>query len=99
MKRNERMFIIKLTDPQYNSYGYVWKDCIHCMGKHGFFYEVNVFRTEQDAEQHIQTCLNSGWYRPDITRDNFEIIEVHQHEGYGSAYYTDEYFKKFEGGE
>jgi hypothetical protein len=41
--------------------------------------------------------LNSGWYRPDITRDNFVIVEVKQYPGKatGFFYYTEEEYKRF----
>ena len=89
------MYVLKLTDKKYNSWGYCLKGCIDCMGKNGFFGEDSVFHTEEEASQYIQPLLNSGWYRKDITKDSFEIIEVKQYKGLGSAYFTNECFEQF----
>ena len=93
------MCVIRLTDPQYSSYSYCIKDCIPAFGSHEFFSPDAVFDTEQEAKAHIETMLNSGWYRPDITRENFEIVEVKQYKGldFGSFYYTERGYKQFKG--
>lgn len=91
------MFVIKLTDPPYSKPAFCIKDCIPAFGPHGFFSEDAIFNTTEEAEEHITTMLNSGWYRPDITRDNFEVVEVKQYPGKatGFFYYTEEEYKRF----
>lgn len=83
-------YIIKLTDPEYSEYAYCIKDCIPAFGPQEFFTSDCVFDTEQEAKAHIKTMLTSGWYRPDITEANFEVVEVKQYEdlGFGFFYYT-----------
>lgn len=91
-------FVIKLTDPQYTGTSiYCIRDCIPPFGKHEFFSPDAVFDTIQEAEEHVTTMLNSGWYRPDITRDNFEVVEVKQYKGldFGFFYYTEAGYKQF----
>ena len=93
-------YVIKLTDPQYTGSSiYCIRDCIPPFGKHEFFSEDAVFDTVEEAEEHITTMLNSGWYRPDITRNNFEVIEVRQYKGldFGFFYYTEAGCKQFKG--
>lgn len=89
--------VIKLTDPQYSGYSYCIKDCIPSFGSHEFFSPDAVFDTEQEAKEHIKTMLNSGWYRPDITETNFEIVEVKQYKGlaFGLFYYTQRGYEQF----
>ena len=74
------MFVLKLTDPEYHNpgWGYVTKGSVTCGDTHGYFLKEYVFETKDEAKEHIKTCLNSGWYRPDITEDNFEIVEVRE---------------------
>lgn len=89
-------YVIKLTDPQYSGYAFCIKDCIPAFGNIEFFSEDAVFGTEQEAEEHIQTMLKSGWYRPDITADNFEIVEVRKYPELGGLfYYTNKGYEKF----
>lgn len=90
-------YVIKLTDPRYSSHSYCVKDCIPAFGKNEFFSEDCCFNTEQEAKEHIKTMLESGWYRPDITEANFEVVEVKQYSGlaFGSFYYTKAGFEKF----
>ena len=90
-------YVIKLTDPQYSKPAFCIKDCIPAFGPHGFFSEDAVFDTVEEAEEHITTMLNSGWYRPDITRDNFTVVEVRQYKGldFGFFYYTEAGYKQF----
>ena len=93
-------YVIKLTDPQYSDkHNYCIKDCIPAFGKNEFFSEDCCFDTVHEAEEHIQTMLASGWYRPDITRDNFEVVEVRQYKGldFGFFYYTEAGYKQFKG--
>lgn len=93
-------YVIKLTDPQYTgSSVYCIRDCIPPFGKHEFFSEDAVFDTVKKAEEHITTMLNSGWYRPDITRDNFEVVEVNRYGGlnFGLFYYTKAGYEQFKG--
>ena len=74
------MYVLKVTDKKYNDWGYCPKGSLCCMGKKkGFFWEDDVFYTKEEAEQYIPTLLKSGWFRKDITKDNFEIIEVKQY--------------------
>lgn len=90
-------YVIKLTDPEYSHYSYCIKDCIPAFGSQEFFSEDCVFDTEQEAREHIQTMLASGWYRPNITEANFEVIEVKQYPGldFGFFYYTEKGYKQF----
>lgn len=93
-------YVIRLTDPQYSDkYNYCVKDCIPPFGKHEFFSEDCCFDTVEEAEEHITTMLESGWYRPDITRDNFEVVEVRQYKGldFGFFYYTEAGYEQFKG--
>ena len=89
--------VIKLTDPEYSGYVYCIKDCIQAFGPQEFFSNDCVFDTVEEAEEHISTMLNSGWYRSDITRDNFEIVEVRQYKDldFGYFYYTEKGCKQF----
>lgn len=90
-------YIIKLTDPQYDHYNYCIKDCIPAFGSQEFFSPDAVFDTAEEAEEHITTMLDSGWYRPDITRANFEVVEVKQYKGldFGFFYYTEAGYEEF----
>jgi hypothetical protein len=92
------MYVIRLTDPQYPGSGiYCVKDCIPPFGKQEFFSEDAVFETTEAAQDHIEAMLSSGWYRTDITRDNFEIVEVKRYNdlAFGFFYYTDAGYKQF----
>lgn len=88
-------YVLKLTDPEYSSFIYISKGSILGDGKHGWFLEDCVFKTVAEAEEHIQTCLNSGWYRDNITKDNFEVVEVNKYPKAGPYFYytKDEYEK------
>lgn len=88
------MFILKCIDRKENDWGYIQKGAITCSGKYGWFYGDSVFYTQEEAKQHIKTVLNSGYFRKDIVENDFSIVEVRQHKGYGSAWYTDEEFEK-----
>ena len=91
-------YVIKLTDPQYTGSSiYCIRDCIPPFGKHEFFSEDAIFDTVGEAEEHITTMLNSGWYRPDITSNNFEVVEVKQYKGltFGKFYYTEKGYEEF----
>ena len=90
-------YVIKLTDQQYSGYTYCIKDCIPAFGSNEFFSEDCCFDTVPEAEEHITTMLESGWYRSDITRDNFEVVEVRQYKGldFGLFYYTKEGYEQF----
>lgn len=93
-------YVIKLTDPQCAGSGiYCIRDCILPFGKQEFFSEDEVFDTVEEAQDHIEVMLNSGWYRPDITLNNFEIVEVEQHKrlDLGFFYYTETGYKQFKG--
>ena len=93
-------YVIKLTDPQYSdTHNYCIKDCIPAFGKNEFFSEDAVFDTVDEAQDHIEVMLASGWYRPDITHDNFEVVEVRQYKGldFGFFYYTEAGYKQFKG--
>ena len=94
------MFVLKFIDPEYPIPGYITKGSILCGSIHRTFLTEYTFDTEEEARQHITTCLNSGWYRSDITEDNFEVVEVKDYPGFGygfccteEAYY--ERYKKF----
>jgi len=89
-------FIIKCVDEKGKCLGYIWNDCTGIMSKHGSFIKDNTFETIKDAENHIETILDSGWYRNDITKDNFEIVEVKQYEDLDFCYcwYTEDYYNE-----
>lgn len=92
------MYVIRLTDPQYTGSSiYCVRDCIPPFGKQEFFSEDAVFETTEAAQDHIEAMLNSGWYRTDITRDNFEIVEVKRYNdlAFGLFYYTEAGYKQF----
>lgn len=89
-------YVLKLTDPEYSGFVYVGKGSILSHGSYGWFLEDSVFETEDEAKTHIQTCLESDWYRPDITEANFEVVEVRQypeHDPY--FYYTKDEAERF----
>ena len=89
-------YVLKLTDPEYSGFVYVGKGSILSHGSYGWFLEDSVFETEDEAKAHIQTCLESGWDRTDITEANFEVVEVKQypeHDPY--FYYTKDEAKRF----
>lgn len=90
-------YVLKLTDPEYSGFVYIGKGSILSHGSYGWFLEDSVFETEDEAKGHIQTCLESGWYRQDITEANFEVVEVKQypeHDPY--FYYTKDEYERFE---
>lgn len=90
------MYVLKLTDQEYSGFGYITKGSIHVGGPHGWFLKEHTFDTEEEAEQHITTCLASGWYRPDITKDNFEIAEVKEHLDIDPYFcYTDAEYERY----
>ena len=86
-------YVLKLTDPQYPDFIYISKGSILGGGKHGWFLPKYVFETAAEAREHIQTCLESGWYRTDITEANFEVVEVKLYLDLGTSFYytEDEY--------
>lgn len=89
-------YVLKLTDPEYSGFVYVGKGSILSHGSYGWFLEDSVFETEAKAKGHIQTCLESSWYRTDITEANFEVVEVRQypeHDPY--FYYTKDEYERF----
>lgn len=89
-------YVLKLTDPEYSGFVYIGKGSILSHGSYGWFLEDSVFETEDEAKDHIQTCLESGWYRQDITEANFEVVEVKQypeHDPY--FYYTKDEYERF----
>ena len=91
-------YVIRCIDLEYpGKHYYCIKDCIPVFGSSEFFSEDCCFDTAQEAEEHITTMLESGWYRPDITRDNFEVVEVKQYEGldFGFFYYTEKGYEEF----
>lgn len=86
-------YVLKLTDHQYPDFIYISKGSILGGGKHGWFLPQYVFDTKTEARDHIQTCLESGWYRTDITEANFEVVEVKLYPDLGTSFYytEDEY--------
>ena len=91
-------YVIRCIDPEYTGeHYYCIKDCIPVFGSNEFFLEDCCFDTTEEAEEHIQTMLESGWYRPDITEANFEVVEVKQYEGidFGFFYYTEQGYEQF----
>jgi hypothetical protein len=93
-------YVLKLTDPEYQESVYIGKGSILSHGRHGWFLPESIFDTKKEATEHIQTCLNSGWYRPDITEANFEVEEVDLYPDLNTCFYYTEYeykeFKKLE---
>lgn len=89
-------YVLKLTDPQFSGYIYCIKDCIPPFGSHEFFSPDSVFDTKEEALAHLQVMLKSGWYRPDITEANFEVVEVKRYLGlnFGLFYYTEAGYKE-----
>ena len=85
--------VLKLTDHQYPDFIYISKGSVLGSGKHGWFLPKYIFETEAEANEHIQTCLNSGWYRKDITEVNFELVEVQLYSDLNTGFYytEDEY--------
>lgn len=86
-------YVLKLTDHQHPDFIYISKGSILGGGKHGWFLPQYIFETEVEAREHIQTCLESGWYRTDITEANFEVVEVKLYPDLGTSFYytEDEY--------
>lgn len=89
-------FTIKCVDEKGQCLGYIWNDCVQIMSKCGSFSKDNTFETREDAENHIETILNSHWYRDDITKDCFKIVEVKQYEELDFRYfwYTEDYYNE-----
>lgn len=89
-------FIIKAIDKKEGGWGYIWNGCPHIMGKSGAFTKDNTFISVEEAENHIKTILNNGWYRDDITRECFEIISVKQYEDtdFGFFWYTEDCYNE-----
>lgn len=89
-------FVIKVTDKKEGGWGYIWNGCPHIMGKSGAFTEDNTFSSIKDAENHIKTILNNGWYRNDITRECFEILPVKQYQDidFGFFWYTEDCYSE-----
>ena len=91
------MYVLKLTDPEYSNpgWGYVTKGSVICGGTKEWFLKEYTLDTVEEANQHITTCLTSGWYRPDITEDNFEVVEVKEHPDIGPYFcYTDAEYER-----
>lgn len=90
-------YVLKLTDPQFSGYIYCIKDCIPPFGSSEFFSPDSVFDTEQEARDHLKVMLESGWYRPDITEANFEVVKVKRYLGmnFGLFYYTEKGYEEF----
>lgn len=86
-------YVLKLTDPQYLDFIYISKGSVLGSGKHGWFLSDSVFETEYAADAHIQNCLESGWYRTNITEANFELVEVKLYPDLKTCFYytEDEY--------
>lgn len=90
-------YVLKLTDPQFSGYIYCIKDCIPPFTSHEFFSPDDVFDTVEEAEEHIQVMLTSGWYRHGITEANFEVVETKRYLGmaFGKFYYTEKGYEEF----
>lgn len=88
-------YVLKLTDPVSSGFIYIGKGSILGDGNHGWFLDDYVFETTTEAREHIQTCLNSGWYRDDVTEACFEVVEVNKYPKAGPYFYytKDEYEK------
>lgn len=89
-------YVLKLTDQKFDDFIYILKGSILGHGKHGWFLPDSVFDTEDEAKTHIQTCLQSGWYRTDITEADFNVVEVQQYTDLNTCfYYTEDEYKRF----
>lgn len=99
MKTGQCKYILKLIDHMYNSWSYCYNGLLHPMGKQGFFLEESLFNTPEEAKQHIQWMLNSGWYRHDVTESSFEIVEVWKHDDHplSAFWYTDHGYQQIYG--
>lgn len=90
------MFILKLVDKKYGGWGYISKNN-NFLSDIGCFRDYQIFQTEEEARQYIQSLLKSKQFRKDITKDSFEIVEVKQYKEYGYDgfdWMTDEYFER-----
>jgi len=89
-------FILKFTDKKEGGWGYIWNGCIHVMGEDGSFSKDATFASVEEAETHIKTVLNSGWYRDDVTIEYFEIVPVRQYKGldFGYFWYTEDCYNE-----
>ena len=89
------MFVLKLTDKLNNSWGYCYRGKIECDNEIKFFTNDQIFNSIIECDSYIQKLLQSGWYRPDITEDCFEIVRVKQYsELPQSNYYTEYQYTK-----
>lgn len=85
-----KRFVLKVVDRKENDWSYFSKGSKTGDGKMGVFYDNYVFNTEAEARQHIKTLLTCGYLREEIVEDDFYIVEVRQHKGFGNGWYTDE---------
>lgn len=85
-------YVLRINDTINSTWGIVTAGGLFSMGKTSWFLEEHTFATKVEANAHIKWCLASGWYRPDITTDNFEVIPVKQYPELhaGSFYLTEE---------
>ena len=90
-------YVLKLTDPQkLDHFIYIVKGSILGHGKHGWFLPDSVFDNANEAVDHIQVCLDSGWYRPDITCSDFEVVEVKLYPDLSTGfYYTEDEYARY----
>lgn len=90
-------YVLKLTDPQkLDDFIYIGKGCILGHGKYGWFLPDSVFDTTGEAVEHIQVCIDSGWYRADITHSDFEVVEVKLYPDLNTGfYYTEDEYARY----
>ena len=89
-------YVLKLTDHEYSGFAYVGKGSILSHGSYGWFLEDSVFETASEAADHVKVCLDSGWYRTDITTANFELVEVNLYPDLNTGfYYTKDEYERF----
>ena len=92
-----KKYVLKLTDPHFSKYIYCVKGVIPPYDSSEYFTEECCFDTPEEAMAHLKIMLKSGWYRPDITETNFEVVEVKRYLGHdmGLFYYTEVGYNKY----
>lgn len=74
-------YILKGTDPMYNSWGYWIKGVDMSFGKIGFFSDELCFNSKNEAKRQLHRMMHPRkgkwkWLRTGITYRNFEIITL-----------------------
>lgn len=79
-------FVLRLSDPQSNSWGYCQSGLTECVGQVGLFLKQSTFATREEAVAYINVLLESGWYRKEIKPEHFTVIPVYSLSCFGSFY-------------